>query len=1034
MAKSVSAVNVGVGFNIQEVMKNTGLARNQIQAFMRAVKAEMTDAEKFAKERDIGKKLLASGDIDEAGFEQAMAFYRQKYNIIDQGEQRIAEYNAHKQAMAKKEEDSMIFLMNVRKELQKSEEEAAKKKAEQIAAAKKAEEDAMMFMHRLKQTIDADNKARADARIARMLEENRIEVQGILRVERERANAQQLFLQQVTSERTAREQAERSIANQHWDNINSQISHEAQLIEQRRVAAQQQAEQARQARQAIVDQQRIAAQLQTETYRSATAHQSVAQAARNRLTIEQMLLGVTLQQADALQRRNTAMNFSANLHGPDLSGEGRRIRDEDNAARARNLDRVRGMLEAATTAQERYAQAVRFVQGMERWGNITREEAIRLIQRETLALNAATQAQQRISQVGAVVSSVIGSIGSQFAIAQIAVQAFNSAIGFVTSSLQTFVEYERAEASIEVLTGSIEEATKKMVEFRDLDRRTPLNFLDFTKAAKTLMGFGVETSKVTRYLENLAAISMGNSERFHSLALAFGQVAASGKLAGQEVLQMVNAGFNPLQQISAITGQTLAELRQATTDGKISFHEFAATIELATIEGERFGGMNEKLQNTIGGQMDKFNSDLLMAKKTLGESLVPLMSQLMGIAKDINLVGQDNQGGFLSAFLENAGLNLAGIRTYFHVLGNILNEYATGDAFKGHINEDYFFANSPYMQQQEAIEKMHRRREKLQAAGLKLQEDRIHELLKEADIINNLGIEEYKRYKIEEARRKGKEEQNRNAGKNARDAEAEEIDRINKEYANLGKTKQEIFAESIGFTKENMLNLSAEEQTARINANIRFMAIEKQGEEKRAIEEKVKSLIKERNENELLLMARRKQISYEEYAEARREIQENLKEQRLRKEKKDMDEKIERLVKQNNLVELHSMLLKKQIDQESYDKAHQKIVDQADKLVEKFNPAVKVKNDLQEIQNMLNANLIDPKTAEKAGVDIAKSIAGNIKQYQSPTAVRSFADAMLAAQRARGEDMHKKLVERYLKGILEELKKNPNAVIANFEG
>lgn len=205
----------------------------------------------------------------------------------------------------------------------------------------------------------------------------------------------------------------------------------------------------------------------------------------------------------------------------------------------------------------------------------------------------------------------------------------NSLKQAITYSLTTAVELERIHAAMVTLTGSAVTATEKMVEFRRLDRESPLNFMDFAKSAKTLMGFGVEAKKTESVMRNLAAISMGNAERFQSLSLAFGQVAASGKLAGQEILQMVNAGFNPLQEISRITGESMGDLKKKVEEGKVSFEEVDLAIRSATEAGGRFYGMNEQLLETLGGQFDKLKSDIMMISAEFGDKLVPLSKEFV---------------------------------------------------------------------------------------------------------------------------------------------------------------------------------------------------------------------------------------------------------------------------------------------------------------------------------------------------------------------------------------------------------------------
>lgn len=92
---------------------------------------------------------------------------------------------------------------------------------------------------------------------------------------------------------------------------------------------------------------------------------------------------------------------------------------------------------------------------------------------------------------------------------------------------------------------------------------------------------------------------MGNADRFQHLALAFAQVSAAGKLTGQDLLQMVNAGFNPLQEISKKTGKSISELKDDMADGAISVKMVEDAMKGATSEGGRFFGGMEKASKTF---------------------------------------------------------------------------------------------------------------------------------------------------------------------------------------------------------------------------------------------------------------------------------------------------------------------------------------------------------------------------------------------------------------------------------------------------
>jgi len=707
----------------------------------------------------------------------------------------------------------------------------------------------------------------------------------------------------------------------------------------------------------------------------------------------------------------------------------------DEAARANNLARVRALLDATTTAQERYAQTLRFVQNMERWGNITREEAIRIINAQRNAILQLTQAEESARRSQTFVGQFIAGLGittGPMLAAQAILQVAEAMKSFVRESVVLAAEYQRTEAAMKALTGSSAEATKKMIEFRELDKKTPLSFLDFARGAKTLMGFGLEADRTGAIMTSLSAISMGNAERFQSLALAFGQVRASGKLAGQEILQMVNAGFNPLQEIAKLTGESMADLRQKTTDGQISFEEVALAIELATEAGGRFATMNEELQLTLAGQYDKYLSDMKMVQVEIGENLMPLMVQLLAVTRDL-LAANDqsaNSYNYLRTAAGSLALMVATAREYAHIqltleksaVNLLINPLKALEDLRNIRN---FSPSKDVLNQ---IEEARKEREfEAEVARKKKEEDEAKELERAKKRVE-LGEEGYRQWRLNEAR---KETQTRNAEKQAEEKAKNELDAIEKtrqEFERLGKTKRELYMESIGF---NAPGISVAEQAKRQESLKEFDAIEAHKKEEEAIKKKVSALVEEKNEVELVELAKRRKITQDELADAKKATAEKREEDARKREEKNQQDQIQRLVKENDLLGLRNLLAQKKIDQGKFDEAKQKIEDNVKSIQERFNPAMKYKNDLQEIKNLLAAGLIDQQTADKAGAALAKSIMGNVQQYQSPTRVGSMGDAMLAAQRASMTDKHQKMVEKYLKEIADKIAKNPG-LIANF--
>jgi tape measure domain-containing protein len=238
----------------------------------------------------------------------------------------------------------------------------------------------------------------------------------------------------------------------------------------------------------------------------------------------------------------------------------------------------------------------------------------------------------------------------------------SAAVSAVKTSVKLAAEMEQAKVAFGVMTGSAAQATKLLNDFKALDIESPINFADFARAGKTMLQFGVQAEALRPTLSRLAAISLGNAEQFQSLALAFSQTQAQGRLMGQEVLQFVNAGFNPLQEISRTTGVSMIELKKRMEDGAISAQMVAKAFETATSEGGRFYGMNQQLEGTMSGQFAKLESEIKAASIALGTALIPLVQQLTGLLKDVASSATSNEktvGGYFMFLAEKASTGFA---------------------------------------------------------------------------------------------------------------------------------------------------------------------------------------------------------------------------------------------------------------------------------------------------------------------------------------------------------------------------------------
>lgn len=190
---------------------------------------------------------------------------------------------------------------------------------------------------------------------------------------------------------------------------------------------------------------------------------------------------------------------------------------------------------------------------------------------------------------------------------------------------------EQTSVAFTTLVGSEEKAAGILKEINDFAAKTPYGNLDLTDNAKTMLNFGVQADKVNGYLRQLGDIASGDKNKLGSLSLVFGQVASAGKMSGQDLLQFINAGFNPLKELEKMTGKTYAKLQDMMSKGQIGFDAIAAAINHATSAGGAFEGMSDKLSQTISGKFSTLVGNVQQAAVDMFNEIKPIVNDIMDL-------------------------------------------------------------------------------------------------------------------------------------------------------------------------------------------------------------------------------------------------------------------------------------------------------------------------------------------------------------------------------------------------------------------
>lgn len=202
-------------------------------------------------------------------------------------------------------------------------------------------------------------------------------------------------------------------------------------------------------------------------------------------------------------------------------------------------------------------------------------------------------------------------------------------------ALKASSDFEQAGVSFSVMLGDAKKAKRLVNDLQNMANVTPFETQDLLDASKTLLNFGISAKEVMPDLQMLGDIAGGDKQRMASLTLAFSQMSSAGRLMGQDLLQMINAGFNPLEEIACKTGKSIGYWKDEMSKGNVSVEMVRQAFMDATSEGGRFYKMMDKQSETLEGRLSTMNDAYVLLLRSISDGFVPALKDGAVVMTDV---------------------------------------------------------------------------------------------------------------------------------------------------------------------------------------------------------------------------------------------------------------------------------------------------------------------------------------------------------------------------------------------------------------
>lgn len=231
------------------------------------------------------------------------------------------------------------------------------------------------------------------------------------------------------------------------------------------------------------------------------------------------------------------------------------------------------------------------------------------------------------------VDNALGNFAKKLTLAAAGIYAVKKAVEAtvwaISGSIEAAAQKEDVTTQFKVMLGDLEAAKYLYQEINAYAAVSPFETAGLADNVRQMMSFGQTAKQAFEDIKMLGDVALGDQTKLNRLALVYSQTFSAKKLTGGDLLQYVNAGFNPLEYLSKKTQKSMGELRKEMEKGLISSDMVRQAFVDATSQGGKFYKGAEEGSKTWNGMLSTARDNIRMLGAELGEKVLPYLKQVL---------------------------------------------------------------------------------------------------------------------------------------------------------------------------------------------------------------------------------------------------------------------------------------------------------------------------------------------------------------------------------------------------------------------